>query len=87
MKKYNSCKKINKESIYHAKNKTNNIEEIIKIEENNLNNINKNKHLRENLTAHLIQRINLNPNKHKNLNHNSKQFVFKKVEKHKKNKS
>lgn len=82
MKKYNSCKKMN-----NVKNKTNNIEEIIKIEENDLNNINKNKHLRENLTDHLIQRINLNPNKHKNLNHNTKQFVLKKVEKNKKNKS
>ena len=82
MKKYNSCKKMN-----NVKNKTNNIEEIIKIEENDFNNINKNKHLRENLTDHLIQRINLNPNKHKNLNHNTKQFVLKKVEKNKKNKS
>ena len=59
----------------------NNIQEIIKIEEKDSIDFNKNKYLRESFRNNLKISINSNPERQHKLNQNTKEFVLKKVKK------
>ena len=79
--KHNNCKKKDNNGIIAPKNKVNNIQEIIKIEEKDSIDFNKNKYLRESFRNNLKISINSNPERQHKLNQNTKEFVLKKVKK------